>query len=504
MSQFSAYCLIGAGLLLLPGCPGMTPNVGAGGTGGTGAAATGGSGGGNTGGSGGSLGSGGATSEGRCAPDVISSPSVSVDLGSATPRDLLWSVGYWTWAPSFGEPVDGTESLLEPLRPQLIRIGGYNADANVPDPFDEQELDDAAAYAEATGADLVLQLPLLAMPDGARPTPEDVAGIVEYANLTSGHGVQYVSVGNEPDLYPDQGGLDDPGAPAIELYGPEQYCEEVVPMVDAILEVDPTLMIVGPDLGYKYQAGSPDLDWLTPILEGCGELFDVVAIHRYPFESLMATPEGAKADMSSFRSAIESVRGIMSATGFAATPLAVSEAELAYVASPTGNPDGSILATAAHALWIADFFGVSAELDLWSSDTYVLSGPDEFIPGLIGLPPERPLRPAYHAVALAVTPAGATRYAATSPSDDLRVYASRAREDDGVHVALVHWGTQEAPVTVRLESGTALSDMSLTLPAQSVTSLRVPDTAAPTATTYGQAQIEVLAQPIALEVRCRP
>lgn len=432
--------------------------------------------------------------------DAGAAPDVSIALSSATPRSLLWSVGYWTWAPSFGDPVEGTEELLAPLKPQLIRIGGYNPDANLPDPFDQNELDDAAAYAEATGAELLLQLPLLAMPNGERPTPQDAADVVSYANATMGHDIKYVSIGNEPDLYPDQGGLTDPRSPAIAEYTPERYCAEIRPMVEAVLDVGPTVQIVGPDLGYKYQ---PGFDWLTRTLRGCGDLFDVVAVHRYPFESLIATPDAARADMAAYRATIAHVRATMSSTGLGEKPLAVTEGELAYVASPTGNPNGSILSTTPHALWVADYFGVSAELGLWASDIYVLSGPDEYIPGLIGLPPERPLRPAYHSIALAVTPAGATRYSATSVSSDLRVYASRNREDDSLHVALVHWGTAGRTTTIRVErSGNAVTGVTLSVPAQSVTSLTIPDQGSPEAMTYGDIQINARGLPVTLEVQC--
>jgi hypothetical protein len=146
---------------------------------------------------------------------------------------------------------------------------------------------------------------------------------------------------------------------------------------------------------------------------------------------------------------------------------------------------------------------VSAELGLWASDIYVLAGPDEYIPGLIGLPPERPLRPAYHSIALAVTPAGATRYSATSVSSDLRVYASRNREDDSLHVALVHWGTAERTTTVRVEgSGDTVTGVTLSVPAQSVTSLMIPDQGSPEAVTYGDLQINARALPVELEVQC--
>lgn len=177
-----AFCV----LVLLAGCaresdaPNGEGTAGTGGVAGTGGTSS-------LGGSdGGAATAGSGGSDALCPPggDTGATPDVSIALSSATPRSLLWSVGYWTWAPSFGDPVEGTEELLAPLKPQLIRIGGYNPDANLPDPFDQGELDDAAAYAKATGAELLLQLPLLAMPDGERPTPQDAADVVSYANAT--------------------------------------------------------------------------------------------------------------------------------------------------------------------------------------------------------------------------------------------------------------------------------------------------------------------------------
>src|SRR5688500_11472198 len=80
--------------------------------------------------------------------------AIVVSAMARTPRATTWSLGYWTWAPSYGAPVVGTEAQIAALAPPLIRIGCYNNDANVPDPFDHAELDKAAAYARATGAEL--------------------------------------------------------------------------------------------------------------------------------------------------------------------------------------------------------------------------------------------------------------------------------------------------------------------------------------------------------------
>src|SRR5262245_42188772 len=79
--------------------------------------------------------------------------TIAVSTNARTPRVSTWSLGYWTWAPTWGAPVVGTEALIAALKPPLIRIGCYNNDANIPDEFDHAEIDKAAAYARATGAD---------------------------------------------------------------------------------------------------------------------------------------------------------------------------------------------------------------------------------------------------------------------------------------------------------------------------------------------------------------
>lgn len=426
-------------------------------------------------------------------------PTVTIHADEANERLTQWSVGYWTWAPSYGDPVDGSEELIAALKPQIIRIGGYNNDANVPDPFDHAELDAAAEYAAATGAELILQLPLIATVDGDRPSAADAAETIAYANVESGYRIQFVSIGNEPDLYPDQGGLFEPTTPAIADYTPEQYCAEAELFVEAVRKVDPTVQVVGPDLGYKYQSFA---DWLTPILEGCGELFDIVAIHRYPFESLAVTGAAAKNDMDTLRATIGDVRQRMADAGFSDKPLAITEANLAYIASATGNPDGSILGTVEHALWMADFFGVAAELDLWTASIYDIADPDEFNLGLLGLPPERPRRPTYHAIELAVTPAGSERLGATSDQPDLRAYASREKSGSTIHLALVHWGASPSTVALRVENEVGADLVAeLQVPALSVNSITLAGTEGQ-ARTYGRPQHSSQTGPEPLELTC--
>jgi hypothetical protein len=62
--------------------------------------------------------------------------------------------------PAFGDDITGTEALVAALEPSVMRIGGYNNDANTPQPFDNRQFDKAVAYARAIGAEPPLQVHL--------------------------------------------------------------------------------------------------------------------------------------------------------------------------------------------------------------------------------------------------------------------------------------------------------------------------------------------------------
>jgi Glycoside hydrolase family 44 len=246
------------------------------------------------------------------------------------------------------------------LAPLVLRVGGYNNDTNTPDPFDDAEIDLAVGYANSIGAQIILQVPLLADVTGAMPTAGTAAEMVKYTNVTKAYGVKYFSIGNEPDLYPDATGTTE----GIKGFTPVAYCASATAYATAMKAADPTIKIVGPDLSWKYQAGAND--WLTPILQTCGSLFDIVAIHRYPIDPAQTTIAAAAADASQLRGTIAHVRSIMQATGNGDKPLAITECNITW----DGSPEKSILpaspGTVPAGMWAADARGVGLETGLWT------------------------------------------------------------------------------------------------------------------------------------------
>jgi hypothetical protein len=427
---------------------------------------------------------------------VSASPLV-VSTATRTPRTTATGVNYWLWMPAFGDDVTGTDTLTAALKPTLMRVGGYNNDANTQSPFDDAAFDTAVAYARAVGAEPIIQVPLLADTSGKPPTAATAAAMVSYANVTKTYGIKYFSIGNEPDLYASQGLVADPTQPALPGYTPAAYCATARDYVTAMKAVDPTIKIVGPDLSWKYIAGGGANDWLTPILTSCGDLFDIVAIHRYPFEAAQATLAAAAADAASFRNVMASVRGILQATGQGTKPLALTEMNVVYDATfcvLEASPG-----TVGAALWLADGLGTANELGLWTSAVWDISDDDGYALGLLGPAPAHTPRPAYYAYALFADHFGPTLVEVTSAPPGVNAYASRNQGDDATGIILVNWNRSAAPLAFAVAGiTTAPLPVTFVLPPISIAAVTIPDHGAAAAWTYGEAQRETASGPQSL------
>jgi hypothetical protein len=433
---------------------------------------------------GGASGTGGLAGTGGAIP----MSTVVVSASSRSPRTTTWSVNYWDWMPSFGDDVTGTETLIQPLGASVMRIGGYNNDANLPDPFDEAALDQAVAYARAIGAEPLIQVPHLGDVEGMPPTADEAAAMVRYANVTKKYGIKYFSIGNEPDLYDTQGSLTNSMLPAIPGYTPAQFCASAEEYVAAMKAVDPTIQIVGPDLAYKYQPNNGDNDWLTPILQTCGDLFDIVSIHRYPFEAASASLAAAQADLAAFRNVIGQVSGILTSTGYASKPLALTEMNIVYDA--TACVLGASPGTVGSALWMADSLGDAIELGLWTTAVWDISDSNPYALGLLDVPPARTPRPEYYAYQLYAEHYGPTLLQVTSAMPaGVSVHASRNQADDATEVILSNWNASAVKLTFQV-TGLVAAPLQPTfvLPAASIAAVEIPDTGGAAAWGYGEAQ----------------
>ena len=416
----------------------------------------------------------------------------TIVISGATPIAASGTIGvnYWLWPATWGDTVAATEPKIAALAPRLIRIGGHNNDNNMPEHFDAAELDRAMAYAAAVGAEPILQVPLLADETGVRPTATDAAAMVTMANVTGQYGVKYFSIGNEPDLYPDQ-------ETALAGYTAIDYCADAKAFVPAMKAVDPTIKIVGPDLSWKYQSGTND--WLTQILTDCGDLFDVIAVHRYPFAPEAATLANARQDASTYRTTIAHLRAILTSTGFGDKPLAITETNITYDGEPAKSTLDASPGTVPAGLWTADLVGVSLSENLWTTLYWSIS--ETWTLGLI-TPDSRAPRPAYHALRLwAEHGAGASNLSVVSAPKGVNVYAMRDDASALTRLMIVNWNATAQDLSLMLTDTPNVSPLaSVTVAGQSMTAVELADTGAASAWTYGPDQATAGGDAIPLEV----
>jgi hypothetical protein len=412
------------------------------------------------------------------------SPAISgtlkLSMATPTPRPTSgFGTSYWQWSPTYGNLIAGTESQVLALGPVVMRIGGYNNDANTPDVFDNKQIDLAVAYARAISAEPILQVPLLAADAaGTPPTADTAAAMVSYANITSGYGIKYFSIGNEPDLYPDATGT----TKGIAGYTPAAFCASATAYVAAMKAVDPTIKILGPELSWKYQ--SDPNDWLTPILQTCGALFDIVTIHRYPIDPAQTTIANAAGDSVKLSGVIAHVRSIMTLAGVADKPLAITESNITW----DGTPAKSILpaspGTVPAGLWAADTFGVGLQNGLWA--TIAWSTREGWTLGLFAAATGGQPQPSYWAFDLYAKHFGPTLLTMSSTPDGVRAYASRNQANTSTQVMVVNWNDATDVLSVEIDG--QMASASFAIPPLSMAAIDIPDTGAASALIYGEAQ----------------
>lgn len=295
---------------------------------------------------------------------------VSVSRDGGLPiSPFAYGNNYWNWVSYGGAPsgLTGTEPAVTALHLNVLRAGGINNDTNSPQPFDTTQIDKYVTYCRTVGAEPILQVPLVANPvDGGAATAQTAADMVTYANVTKGYGIQYWEIGNEADQY---FASYDAGVPL----DPVSYCNSYMAYATAMKQANAAavdggvpMKFVGPDLAWKYIPGN---DWLTPFLDACKSVIDVVSVHRYPFSETQLTTTAALSDARTFRTTLASLRAIVSGHASPGTPLAITESNVSYQYDPTKYPDAALPSepgTFPAALWTADVSGVALETQLWT------------------------------------------------------------------------------------------------------------------------------------------
>lgn len=386
--------------------------------------------------------------------DVCSAETLAITISGADPTpvsDTFFGQNYWAWVVDWGDPVAAVRDPTAELELNLLRAGGTNNESQDPSPFTLEEVDGFIDFAEAVGAEPLLQVPMVRNPAGGAATAEDAADLVRYVEGR----VRHFTIGNEPDLYV-QNGVREEGFDATA------HCETFRSFAEAMREVDPDIVIAGPE--------SAGPDWLVPFLPECGDVVDVVSLHRYPFGPEASTREAAYADIDGYRSWLEQVRGWMNDAGLGDTPLFITEANITYDGEPEKSIETASPGTFPAALWLADNVGASLEAGLGSLSYWSLS--EGWTLGFFdGVTP----RPAYHVYRAFTTGFGDQALTVAGTRSDLSVFSGR--DDAGGSTTVFVVNKSEEPLIIRLsfEELPLSQEVALVAPAQSLLVAKLAD-----------------------------
>jgi hypothetical protein len=234
----------------------------------------------------------------------------------------------------------------------------------------EQALDQFVAYAQSVGASPMIEIPI-------QPGDSSLASEwVDYCNRQKGDGVRYWCVGNEPDLYAQK--LPDD---ALDHYNVYDYINDFRLDYNAMKRVDPTLVILGPDLAFPAQEG--EKDWLTPFLQFDGDIVNMVSVHHYACVSPdQYNPQALKDDVRRLKPVFRALQGKVSENSDVYIPLVYSEENI-YPPSSADQKPVTETQDFSQVLWQGDVMGtllgegvvLNAPGPLWGTGHYGFLAP---------------------------------------------------------------------------------------------------------------------------------
>ncbi|MDG5816526.1 DUF3244 domain-containing protein [Chitinispirillales bacterium ANBcel5] len=368
----------------------------------------------------------------EAAEENIVSHSVTIDGSNVmnTLSDYFFGHNYWMWAPTWGDQVSGTESLVSDLNLSLMRFGGIQVDLGYPDSVTEAVMSQFIEYCADIGAEPLVQLQIARY----STTEERVAGAVKMFNYyRTLYPVKYVAIGNEPDLYSsDHSNNPEYNAPYLSGYTVDDYCNDFNAVAEALRAIDPDIKLVGLELSHRYN------QWVPQFIEQCRDNVDILSVHYYPFNAAQCTYSNARNSFSSFNTFYDNIRNLIDENADGKDiPLLIGETNISWDGDPAHSTRDASPGTFNAGLWFADYVGVSAaQHNLFSIMPWSIS--EGWTLGFLGA--NRRPKPVYHVYKMFSNNSKEHLIHIESVNPFLRVYTFKD-DQENVAVFAVNWDT---------------------------------------------------------------
>ncbi|MBC8335722.1 MAG: hypothetical protein ISR59_02425 [Anaerolineales bacterium] len=364
-------------------------------------------------------------------PDVLY-VDAGQDLGPINPYVYGANYGPWVIVPVDLMPQAETAGV------GFVRFpGGQWGDKN---DLKDYHIDRFIAFCNQISAEPLINTRL---PGGS---PEAASELVRYTNIEKNYNVRYWAIGNEPSLY---AGFYD------ESYDTERYNEEWRAIAEAMLAVDPDILLIGPET-HQF-TGNPNTDprdasgrdWMREFLIKNGDLVDIVAIHRYPFPTSLSAPARTIADLrensKEWDTIIPNLRKLIRETIGRDLPIAVSEisSDWSHATGGEATPDSFY-----NAIWWGDVLGrlIQQQVDIVA---YFLLQSQSGQGGW-GLLARFDVRPTYYVYQM-YQQFGDELIYASSGFSEISIYAAR-RSDGAMTAMIINLGPDDVQVPLYLEN----------------------------------------------------
>lgn len=248
----------------------------------------------------------------------------------------------------------------------IIRFGGIAPDKNMPTNYQYTKMIDSA---RVKGMEPIIQVPF----HNYRYTAQQAADIVKFINVTKGKKIKYWIIANEPDL-------------GYSYTTASQIANYFKPFASAMKAVDPSILIIGPEIssfnraiinGLTAPNGPDDITGK----DATGKYYlDIISFHTYPFNgsqtradvvSKLTAPYSLDADLVYLNSRIAACNTTHNRTGTATIKTAITEANINWQNSPSDNLYGAGANSFIGGQFIAEMMGIGMKngvdfINLWS------------------------------------------------------------------------------------------------------------------------------------------